>query len=80
MDNYTVDYTATVRGCSDLAPQSDTITLPGSSRMVNITGLEENSDVGLTVNANNARGSTERPFEGPRRTTMASEYTDFELV
>jgi len=73
VDNYTVDTTTTVNGCSGVAPILNTIILNGTARMVNITGLEENSAVGITLTAHNAAGSTPRPFSVPRITLPAGK-------
>ena len=57
-----------------MMPSHGNITLHGSSRMVNITGLEEDSTVTIRITASNAGGSTLRTFVNPRITTSTSEH------
>ena len=73
VDNYTVGYNFSVRGCSDVPQQNYSITLGGSSRMVNMTGIQEDSTVMIKITVNNAGGSTPRLFTDPRRTLTASK-------
>ena len=73
VDNYTVAYSASVRGCNDVAQQKSNITLNSSSRMVNISALEENSIVMINITVANAGGSTLRSFMGHRLTRTASK-------
>ncbi len=57
MDSYTVQYSASVRGCS-LPLQTGGLTSTGTQRSIAINGLEEDSDVSVTITAVNIRGST----------------------
>ena len=71
MDSYTVQYSASVRGCTGVQPtQGGPITISGTSTMFTIPNLEEDSDVSGTVSAVNIRGTTPATFN--TRTTSAS--------
>jgi len=59
VNGYTINYTATVRDCTEQRVTC-TISLDGSAKIANITGLEENSEVVIVVTAYNAAGG------GPR--------------
>ena len=56
MDSYTVQYSASVRGCN-VQPQTGGPTSTGTQRSYTITGLQEDSDVTVTVSAVNIRGT-----------------------
>ena len=61
MESYSVQYTATVRGCN-LPSQSRTITIDSTERSFPISRLEENSDVSGSVAAVNIRGRNTASF------------------
>lgn len=63
MDNYTVQYSAHVLNCSDEAPtQSGMMTINSNMRIYEITNLEEESDVSITITAINIRGNSTAAF------------------
>ena len=78
MDSYTVQWTATVRGCNT-QPQSGTTTRSRSDRSFVISDLEEDSDVSGTVRANNPGGSVSASFSTSTLTASMSHYTEMVL-
>lgn len=74
MDSYTVEYTATVRGCSEILEQHESQTLSRASTSLEITGLEEDSTVTGTVAAVNIIGMAVGIFT--TNTLTASKYTE----
>ena len=61
VDSYAVQYSASVRGCSDVPILSD-MTIGITMRSHTITSLNESSDVSGTITAVNIRGSTSATF------------------
>ena len=70
MDSYTVQYSATVKGCNIRSHGGPTST-GGTQRSYTITGLQEDSDVTVTVTAINIGGSSSRTLQ--TSTTIAGE-------
>ena len=60
VDSYTVQYSASVRGCN-VQSQGGPISINSTQRNFTITGLEEDSDVSVIITAVNIRGSTSAP-------------------
>ena len=57
MDNYTIEYTASVRSCSQVMTQNGSTALDGSSRMTSIMDIEEDSIVTVSITAVNTGGT-----------------------
>ncbi len=57
VDSYTVQYSASVRGCNPPSQKSGNTSINSTLRNFTITGLEEDSDVSVTIAAVNIRGS-----------------------
>ena len=62
VDSYTVQYSASVRGCSDVPVMMNTMTLGSTTTMFEITGLEEDGIIMGTVDAVNIGGSVSAEF------------------
>ncbi len=58
VDSYTVQYNASVRGCNPPSQKIGNTSINGTLRMFEITNLEEDSDVSVTIMAVNIRGSS----------------------
>jgi len=58
VESYVVSYSASVIGCSNMSLQSMTVLLGGHVQMINITGLEEDSDVEIAIIASNSAGNS----------------------
>ena len=78
MDSYTVQWIATVRGCTT-QPQSGTTTRSSSERSFVISDLEEDSDVSVAVSANNPGGSVSASFSTSTLTASMSHCTEMVL-
>ncbi len=63
MDSYTVQYSASVRGCSDVPPtQGSPMTISSTLRRFEIINLKEDSEVSGTIAAVNIRETASAPF------------------
>ena len=62
MDSYTIQYNASVMGCSDVLPSTNTTFVDSSTTTFEITNLEEDSTVMGTVAAVNIRGNAFTQF------------------
>ena len=71
MDSYQISYSDTIRGCEvEEVGGGNESTVNGSSREYTLTGLEENSDVIISITAMNGAGSS------PPATTTTRTLTD----
>ena len=71
MDSYTVQWTATVRGCTT-QPQSGNTIRSSNERSFVISDLEEDGYVSGTVRANNPGGSVSASFSTSTLTASMS--------
>ena len=78
MDNYTVQWTATVRGCG-IQSQGGPTNRSSSERSFNISDLEEDSYVSGTVRAHNPGGSVSASFSTSTLTASMSHCTEMVL-
>ena len=70
MEDYTVQYSASVRGCSDVPPAERVpMTISGTLRRFEITNLEEDSEVSGNITAINIRGRMLASFTTSTLTT-----------
>ena len=71
MESYTLAHHFIIKGC-DLPVHGGTITrIDGSSRTFNLFGIEENSEVDVTITAVNGAGSSPQPARISTTTLMA---------
>ena len=78
MDGYTVQWTATVRGCG-IQSQGGPIPRSSSERSFVISDLEEDSDVSGSVRANNPGGSVSDSFNTSTLTASMSHCSEMVL-
>ena len=62
VDSYTLEYSASVIGCSDVQPREGNVTINGSQTRFDISNLQDNSNVLGTVSAVNNEGSRSASF------------------
>ena len=77
VDSYTVRYSATVRNCN-ISSVNTTARFMGTATMLEITGLEEDSMVMGTVEAENIQGTVSVPFIA--NTSSAGMYYETCLI
>ena len=78
MDSYTLQWTATVRGCG-IQSQGGPTTRSNSERSFVISDLEEDSDVSGIVRATNSGGSDSASFNTSTLTASMSHCTEMVL-